>query len=199
MTATETRTETAAAPAKEPRRIPGQPDMWFFVFFESLVFTAYFGAYLYYRARHEAAFLRDQSHLDLWVGIIDTIILLTSSWSVARCVQAARSGRYRPALRDAFITAGFGLAFLVLKVVEWSRQIAAGNTFTSSHFFQHFYFLTGIHAIHLLIGFCFLGAIVHQLTGPRQRSQEVVETCATYWHTVDFLWVMIFALLYVVR
>jgi nitric oxide reductase NorE protein len=53
--------------------------------------------------------------------------------------------------------------------------------------------------VHLLIGFVVLGVVVYQLRSPARRSQELVETCATYWHTVDFLWVLIFALLYVVR
>jgi nitric oxide reductase NorE protein len=184
---------------KESARIPGQPDMWFFVFFETLLFTAYFGVYLYYRAQHEQAFLQAQSHLDLGLGILDTIVLLTSSWSIARCVQTARAGRYRAAMRNALLTAGLGVVFLVLKIIEWTGHVHAGDTFSSSEFYQHYFFLTGIHFIHLLIGFVVLGVLWYQLTSPKRRSQEIVETCATYWHTVDFLWVLIFALLYVVR
>lgn len=179
--------------------MPGQPDMWFFVFFESLIFTSYFGVYLYYRAQHEQAFLSSQVHLDLWLGIVETIALLTSSWSIARSVQAARAGAYAVARRDALVTAAFGVAFMVLKVTEWVRQIQAGHTFSSTDFFQYFFFLTVIHLVHLLIGFVVLGVLIYQLSSPRRRSQELVETCATYWHTVDFFWVLIFALLYVVR
>jgi nitric oxide reductase NorE protein len=173
--------------------------MWFFVFFESLVFTAYLGAYLYYRAQHETAFLLAQSHLDLWLGIVETIALLTSSWSVARSVQASRRGNHDAARRAAFLTATFGVIFLALKITEWVRQVRMGNTFTSSDFFQYFYFLTIIHVVHLLIGFVALGVLIYQLWAPKRRCQEVAETCATYWHTVDFFWVLIFALLYVVR
>ncbi|ADP83966.1 putative cytochrome c oxidase, subunit III [Pseudofrankia inefficax] len=190
---------TAPTAQKAPKRVPGEAGMWFFVLFETLIFTSYFGVYLYYRAQHEAAYLQAQSHLDLWLGVLGTIALLTSSWSVARCVQTARAGRYQTALRDAALTAGFGVVFLGLKIAEWARQIHAGNTFTSNDFFQYYFFLTAIHCIHLLIGFVVLGVLVHQLSSPRRRSQEVIETCATYWHTVDFLWVLIFALLYVVR
>ena len=64
---------------------------------------------------------------------------------------------------------------------------------------SHYFFLTSIHCIHVLIGFVVLGVVVYQLWSPVRRSQQLVETCATYWHTVDFLWVLIFALLYVVR
>jgi nitric oxide reductase NorE protein len=93
----------------------------------------------------------------------------------------------------------FGLVFLTSKVLEWVKEIHMGNTFTSNEFFQHYFFLTSIHCIHLLIGFIVLGIVVYQLWSPARRSQNLVETCATYWHTVDFLWVLIFALLYVVR
>ncbi|HWC34539.1 MAG TPA: cytochrome c oxidase subunit 3 [Mycobacteriales bacterium] len=193
-------TQQAATPTAPPaRHVPGQPDMWFFVLFESLIFTAYLGVYLYYRAQHQQAFLQAQSHLTLWLGVVDTIVLLTSSWSIARCVEQARAGRYDVARRDAYITAAFGVIFLVLKVVEWTRQIHLGNTFSSSDFFQYFFFLTAIHFVHLLIGFVALGILVRQLSDVKLRSQELVETCATYWHTVDFLWVLIFAVLYVAR
>jgi nitric oxide reductase NorE protein len=87
----------------------------------------------------------------------------------------------------------------VLKLVEWVHLIQDGHTFTSSDFMQHYFFLTGMHALHLLIGFVALGILVHQLADPHRRSQETVETCATYWHTVDLYWVLIFAVLYIVR
>src|SRR5271166_751297 len=185
--------------SKRARFVPGQPDMWAFVLFETLVFTAYFGFYLFYRARSPELFLHSQAQLDLRIGVFNTLVLLLSSWSVARCVQSARAGAYQPALRDAYLTAFFGLVFLCSKVFEWARQIQLGNGVDSSDFFTYYFFLTGIHFVHLLIGFVVLGVVIYQLRSPARRNQELVETCATYWHTVDFLWVLIFALLYVVR
>ena len=78
-------------------------------------------------------------------------------------------------------------------------EIEQGFSFTTDEFFSFYYFLTAIHFLHLLIGFVVLGVVVYQLRSPARRSQELVETCATYWHTIDFLWVLIFALLYVMR
>jgi nitric oxide reductase NorE protein len=181
------------------RFIPGQPDMWAFVLFETLVFTSYFVVYLLFRTQNRELYLQSQADLDLRFGVFNTLALLLSSWAVARCVQASREGAYRDALRDAFLTIFFGVAFLVSKVLEWVKEIRLGNTFTSDEFFQHYFFLTSIHCLHLLIGFVVLGVAVYQLWSPARRSQQLVETCATYWHTVDFLWVLIFALLYVVR
>jgi nitric oxide reductase NorE protein len=189
----------AAEREHRARFVPGQPDMWAFVLFETLVFTAYFGFYLFYRARSPELFLHSQAQLDLRVGVGNTLVLLLSSWAVARCVQSARAGAYGAALRDAFITAAFAAVFLSVKVFEWVRLVRTGNGVDSNDFFTYYFFLTGIHFVHLLIGFVVLGVIVYQLRSPARRSQELVETCATYWHTVDFLWVLIFALLYVVR
>lgn len=181
------------------RSIPGQPDMWAFVLFETLVFTGYFGFYLFYRARNPELFLHSQAQLDLHIGIFNTLILLLSSWSVARCVQSARAGAYGAALTDVYITVACAAVFLFFKVFEWARLAGMGNGLDSNDFFTYYFFLTGIHFVHLLIGFVALGVIVYQLRSPARRDQNLVETCATYWHTVDFLWVLIFALLYVVR
>ena len=131
--------------------------------------------------------------------MFNTLVLLASSWSVARCVQAAREGAYRAALSNAYLTMAFGFVFLVSKVLEWRAKIREGFGFTADEFFSFYYFLTAIHFLHLLIGFGVLAIAVHQLVSPARRSQQAIETCATYWHTIDFLWVLIFALLYVMR
>ncbi|OBA64911.1 cytochrome C oxidase subunit III [Mycobacterium sp. 1100029.7] len=195
-------TDLKTDPAQTQRRaraVPGQPDMWAFVLFETLVFTAYFGFYLFSRGRNPEPFLHAQAQLDLRIGVFNTLVLLLSSWSVARCVQSARAGAYRAALRDVFITAGLAAVFLFFKVFEWARLVGIGDGLESNDFFTYYFFLTGIHFVHLLIGFIVLGVMVYQLWSPARREQKLVETGATYWHTVDFLWVLIFALLYVVR
>jgi nitric oxide reductase NorE protein len=184
---------------KPTKFVPGQPDMWFFVLFETLLFTGYFSVYLVSRTQNHDLYLQSQGDLDLRFGVFNTIALLLSSWAIARCVQASREGAYRSALTNAFLTISFGLVFLISKVLEWIKEIQLGNTFTSDEFFQHYFFLTSIHCIHVLIGFVVLGVVVYQLWTPARRSRQLVETGATYWHTVDFLWVLIFALLYVVR
>jgi nitric oxide reductase NorE protein len=193
---------TELTEATRAKSVPGQPDMWVFVLFETLVFTAYFGFYLFYRARSPELFLHSQAHLDLRLGVLNTLVLLLSSWSVARCVQSSRAGAYRAAVRDVVVSSVLAGVFLLVKVFEWARLVRTGNGLDSNDFFTYYFFLTGIHFVHLLIGFVALGVIGYRLRGGKRgsgESQEIVETCATYWHTVDFLWVLIFALLYVVR
>jgi nitric oxide reductase NorE protein len=190
---------TVEGRASGVRFVPGQPDMWAFVLFEALVFTSYFTVYVIRRTQSPDLFLQSQAHLDLRVGVFNTLVLLLSSWSVARCVHAAREGSFRAALADAYLTMLFGFVFLASKVREWAAAIAQGFSFTTDEFFSFYYFLTAIHFLHLLIGFVVLGVAVHQSRSFAGRSPELVETCATYWHTIDFLWVLIFALLYVMR
>jgi len=185
--------------ARPDEFVPGQPDMWAFVLFEALLFTSYFVVYMVCRTRNPELYLQSQAQLDLRIGTFNTLVLLASSWSVARCVQSARETAYGSALTNAFLTLLFGFLFLVSKVFEWAQEIKKGFGFSSNEFFSFYYFLTAIHFLHLLIGFVVLGVVVHQLWSPARRSQELVETGATYWHTIDFLWVIIFSLLYVMR
>jgi len=192
--------QPSAGEAEKPAKaVPGQPDMWVLVLFEALVFTAYFGVYLFHRSAHSGLFLRSQADLSPWLGTLGTLLLLASSLFMLRCVQASRAGAFRAAMTDAFITASLGAAFLTAKVTEWALLVHGGHGFTSNEFFTYYFFLTGIHLVHLLIGFVTIGVIIYQLRGRERRSQEIVETCAVYWHTVDLLWVLIFSLLYVVR
>lgn len=179
--------------------VPGQPDMWALVLFEAMLFTLYFDVYMVCRVLEPQLFLESQALLDPRWGVLNTLVMLTSSWSIARCVQSAREGAYDAALRDVFITFALGLVFVVLKVAEWSSEIGQGLTFTTNAFFSFYYFLTAIHFIHLLVGFVVLGIVIYQLRSPARRSQDIVETGATYWHLVDFLWVLIFALVYLMR
>ena len=189
-----------SAKATEPaQHMPGQPDMWALVLFEALLFTGYFVVYMVCRTQDPELYLHGQAQLDPRLGVFNTLVLLASSWSMARCVQSAREGLFADALRQVQLTLFLGILFVGSKVLEWSNEIGRGFTFTTNAFFSFYYFLTAIHVIHVLVGFAVLGVAVYQLQSPARRSQEIVETCATYWHMVDFLWAMIFALLYVMR
>jgi nitric oxide reductase NorE protein len=196
-------TSAAVAESRPPETraglLLGEHDMWAFVLFECLIFASYFIIYMLYRMNDPELFLRSQEHLNQNFGVANTLILLTSSWFIARCVQAARENRYEIALRQVFLTLLCGVLFVASKMIEWWMKVRDGFEFSTNEFFWFYYFLTGIHVLHVLIGFAFLGVVVYQLWSPERRSQEAIETGATYWHMVDFLWVIIFALLYVMR
>jgi nitric oxide reductase NorE protein len=188
-----------SAPEDRTGHVPGQPDMWAFALFELLLFGSYFAVYFVDRTQDPTLFLRSQHELDFLPATLNTLVLLTSSWTVARCVQAVAAGDHRAALKNAWLTVLLGFSFLVSKVVGWISLRNAGHGVTENEFFTHYYFLTGIHVLHLLIGLVALAVLIYQLRGPARRSREVIETCAVYWHTVDLFWVLIFSVLYVVR
>ena len=126
------------------------------------------------------------------------LILLTSSWLVARAVLATRAGRHDQAIWLTYAGGVGGVLFMVCKGYEWVVKIGAGHT-NSEMFYSFYYVLTGVHLIHVLIGLIVLGVIVRELRNPSRRRTSVVESGAVYWHMVDLLWVIIFGLLYVVR
>jgi nitric oxide reductase NorE protein len=188
---------TIATDTEHP--IPGRIDIWYFVFFEFLVFSSYFIAYMLYRIWDPQLFLQSQEQLSQNFGAANTVILLVSSWFIARAVQAARERRYAAAQAQVGLTLLCGALFIASKLFEWSAKVGEGFEFSTNMFFSFYYFLTGIHVLHVLFGFVFLGVVIHQLRSPHRRSMPVVEAGAIFWHMVDFLWVIIFALLYVMR
>ncbi|AXQ28544.1 cytochrome c oxidase subunit 3 family protein [Solimonas sp. K1W22B-7] len=192
-----------AVPASEDseagKSIPGELDIWLFVGFEVLVFSSYFIVYMLYRSWNPEIFLQSQQQLSQNFGVVNTVILLVSSWLIARAVQSTRENQYAAAQRQVFMTLSCGLLFVGSKLLEWSMKIREGFEFSTNPFFTFYYFLTGIHILHVLMGFIFLGVVAYQIHSPLRRSRTVIEAGAIYWHMVDFLWVIIFALLYVMR
>lgn len=178
--------------------LPGDGHMWFMVLGDLVIFGAYFVIYMVHRAMAPQAFLAAQQHLDVTVGVINTMVLLTSSWFVARSVHAMRAGRHDEAVRLTYAGGACGLLFIAIKAYEWSVKIAAGYT-SSIPFFSFYYVLTGTHLFHVALGLLILGVTVRELRNPGLRRISVVEQGATYWHMVDLLWIAIFGLLYVVR
>jgi nitric oxide reductase NorE protein len=177
----------------------GRDAMWLYIVGDLFIFGGWFVFYLVYRAMEPAVFFASQAQLDQTTGMVNTLILLVSSWLVALSVNAARSDRHDQATRYALLTLLAGAMFAALKLYEWTSAVAEGHTFTSNDFFMFYYFLTGVHLLHLLCGLLVLAMLARHLRTPALRSQVVIENCAAYWHMIDLLWVVMFALLYVMR
>ena len=173
--------------------------MWVMVLGDLIIFGAYFVIFMVYRAMNPQEFLTSQEHLNINIGVLNTLALLASSWFVARSVQAARAGDHARALRLTYLGGLCGVVFILIKAYEWSTKIAAGYTISSNEFFMFYYMLTGVHLFHVSLGLLILGITVRELRNPRRRRMFMVEAGATYWHMVDLLWIVIFALLYVMR
>lgn len=188
-------------PVEQVRRGPRSDrvfGIWSFIMIECLAFSAYFVLYLLHRMHDPESFAAAQAQLTPAFGCLHTLVLLTSSWQAALSLHFGRSAQYDGARRRAIYTIALGLLFIASKSTEWMVEIARGHSFGSNEFFSFYFFLTGIHVMHVLIGIVFMTATVINLRSATP-SQESIEVSATYWHMVDFLWVMIFALLYVVK
>lgn len=181
------------------RHLPGDADIWVFVLGEMVIFSSYFFVYACLdRAANQQVFLESRHHLSQTLALTNTLVLLTSSLLVALCVQATRARDYR--IAQQFLAAGgaCGVVFLLLKGFEWYGKLSQGITLGTNAFFMHYYVMTGVHVLHVIIGLIFLAVMRRELTGAAPRVQ-LMEVGATYWHMVDFLWFLIFALLYLMR
>ncbi|WP_395308747.1 cytochrome c oxidase subunit 3 family protein [Mycobacterium sp. AMU20-3851] len=189
---------TGHSPATRSGHLPGDIHMWVMVLGDIIIFSSYFVIYMIYRSMSPEEYLRSQQHLDVNIGVINTVVLLTSSWFIARSVLSARSGDHGRAIRFVYSAGACGVVFMALKGYEWAAKIGAGYT-NSDEFFSFYYVITGVHFLHVFIGLIVLGVVVRDLRNPARRRISMVEAGATYWHMVDLLWVIIFALLYVMR
>jgi nitric oxide reductase NorE protein len=186
-------------PTGEDLEVPGSISMWLFVVGELFIFAFYFFVYMMYRTHATRGFVGSQQHLNLAVGAGNTVILLTSSYLMALGVQAAREGSHDRARRLVSWTVALGVVFITIKIGEWAHEIRHGHTFPSDDFFMFYFALTGVHLFHVVMGLGILGLVLHELGTPALRRQFVVEAAGTYWHMVDVVWIVLFALLYVLR
>ncbi|QRY45948.1 cytochrome c oxidase subunit 3 family protein [Mycolicibacterium boenickei] len=192
-------TQTADPQNVDRGRLPGDPSMWFFVIGDLIIFGIYFVAYMYFRGQDHSTFLQSQSKLNLDIGIVNTVVLLTSSLFVALGTSAARSGKTTDAYRLLCLGLTCGAVFPLLKMFEYIPEITAGMTPGTNLFFMYYYVMTGMHLCHVLLGLVILSFVIHSLRGTATPRIGFVETGATYWHMVDVLWLVLFALLYLMR
>ena len=192
-------TEVVEREVKARNHLPGESSMWFFVIGDLLIFGVYFVGYMWYRGQDAEMFLQSQAHLNLDIGALNTVVLLTSSLFVALGTSAARAGKVPDALRLFGIALAFGVSFPILKLFEYVPEITAGYTPGTNLFFMYYFVMTGMHLCHVLLGLVILSFVIRNLRSVAGPRMSFIETAATYWHMVDLLWLVLFALLYVMR
>ncbi|MEV3851961.1 cytochrome c oxidase subunit 3 [Streptomyces microflavus] len=185
------------------RRVPGELGIWVFVFTDLMMFSAYFGAFMYERGNNLQEFSEGRSAMRTDFGLANTFLLLTASLLIALAVSAVRDSALRPA-RGLLLGAGAcGVAFVVNKGFEWSAEAAVGHTPQSSIFFQMYYVLTGIHLLHVVIAMVviiLMWRLTQHLAGePHAQQLQFIENGAIFWHLTDALWIILFTLFYLVR
>jgi nitric oxide reductase NorE protein len=189
----------AGGSARTAMALPGDAGMWVFVLGDMAIFGVYFIIFMVYRGHEQGVFLASQRHLSLASGAVNTLLLLASSRFVALSVAAAAAGNDRRARRLIHWGALCGAAFLLVKAHEWYSLVGAGLTVQRNNFFMFYYAFTGVHLFHVLAGLLVLGVMRAELRRPGGRRAWLLEAAAIYWHMVDLLWIILFALLYLMR
>lgn len=184
--------------------------MWLFLFTEILLFGGLFIVYAAYRFLNPEAFHAGSAELNMPVGAINTVFLLTSSLTVALSITALQKGNGRKAYNLIMWTIVFAGAFMVNKYFEWYAKWEHGLFPGMDHynelshgeaqFFNLYFFMTGLHGIHVIIGAILLLIIAHYIKKGvvNQKRFIYLENGGLYWHLVDVVWIYLFPLFYLI-
>jgi cytochrome c oxidase subunit III len=185
--------------------------MWTFLASEALLFSGLFGLYASYCTAYGAAFYLGRSNTAHALGAANTFVLLTSSFSAASALASLRLGRRRASVLLLSLTVGFGIAFLVLKGVEYTDHFRNGMYPGAKHGFlvEHplrglpifvtlYYLMTGLHALHVTAGIVVLSVLGFRVWRGRlsDRLAHPLEFGVLYWHLVDLVWVFLWPMFY---
>ena len=186
--------------------------MWLFLVTEVMFFGGLILAYTLYRIWYPTAWALGSEELNIYLGGFNTIVLIGSSLTMALAVRSAQTGAQRATVGWLLLTIALGLTFLVVKFFEYKEKFelnhVPGPNFRfegaeSPHvqiFFSLYFALTGVHALHMVIGFVLLSVIATMAYRKRFSPEwyTPVELAGLYWHFVDIVWIFLFPLLYLV-
>jgi len=196
--------------------------MWLFLVTEIMFFGGMFCAYLIYRLQHFNAFAAGSQQLSITMGAINTAVLIVSSVTVVLAVKAAESGKRKLLTGYLVVTVLLGMTFLVIKGFEYKEKFekhhVPGATFSFTDkfddngqqipvnpkeaelFFSLYFAMTGMHALHMIIG-CGLFGTLAVLSWKGHYTPNYftpIENAGLYWHLVDIIWIYLFPLLYLI-
>jgi cytochrome c oxidase subunit 3 len=197
----------------EQQREAGSLGMWAFLLTEIMFFGGLFVCYAVYHALYPAAFAEASRQLNVILGATNTGILICSSLTMVLAVQNAQQGKRKPTMVFLALTMILGSAFLGIKAFEYAHKfhehLFPGTAFAfegAAHpqeaqiFFSLYFVMTGLHALHMIIGIGLLGVLLAK-TGRGRFSEEYyapVDIAGLYWHFVDIVWIFLFPLLYLI-
>ena len=184
--------------------------MWLFIFTELLLFGGLFLVYSIFRMQYPTEFRECSLELSVTIGAINTVVLLFSSMTVAMSMTAIQKNDMKKALLYIGVTLFCAAIFLVNKYFEWSGKFHHGlypgselmTLLDRGHhlYFSLYFFMTGLHALHIIIGMTLLFVCYFKVRKQSIHSQDYVllENSALYWHLVDLIWIFLFPLMYLI-
>jgi cytochrome c oxidase subunit 3 len=205
----------------EQQRDAASLGMWWFLATEVMFFGGLFCAYLIYRRMYFGEFAAASQTLSWKLGATNTVVLICSSLTVVMAVWAAQTGRRMMLVGNLVLTLILGLVFLGIKSIEYKEKFekhhVPGASFefherVPSHpdqyanpqhaqiFFALYFVMTGLHALHMIIG---VGIFLYLLTMSWKgrftpEYNTPIEIGGLYWHFVDIIWIYLFPLLYLI-
>jgi cytochrome c oxidase subunit 3 len=184
--------------------------MWLFIFTELLFFGGLFIVYAVYRYKNETAFGLASEELNITIGAINTVILLISSATIAMSITSIQLKKKKLTLGLLTITLLLAIVFLVNKYFEWEAKIEhglypgslsmQGFGYGETLFFGLYYFMTGLHALHIIIGVVLIAIVIVKVNNHKIHADRFVqlENIGLYWHLVDIIWIFLFPLFYLI-
>ena len=186
--------------------------MWVFLATEILFFGVLFASYTVCRVLYSQGFAVASRRTDMLLGTLETAVLLTSSCLIALGVRAIKLNQRAAAQVLLLATAALGLSFLVMHGFEYYREyvehLVPGIDFMQQGpyaraielFFCLYYFITGFHSLHVLIGVCVIATVAVRTRRGDYGAQRYTppELTALYWHLVDIVWIFVYPLIYLV-
>jgi cytochrome c oxidase subunit 3 len=185
--------------------------MWLFLFTELLLFGGLFLVYAVYRYQYPDQFHLAGMELNTGIGTLNTIILLTSSLTVALSIAAIQKRNKFLSVLMLTLTLTFALMFMVNKYFEWSAKFSHGIYPGSEEllslpngqilFFGLYYVMTGLHGLHVVIGIIILSIILVMIIKDKitYDNYTKLENSGLYWHLVDLIWIFLFPLFYLIQ
>lgn len=201
-------TSGQAAAAEHHDYVGAKMGMWLFLLTELVLFGGLFIAYAAYRGMHPVAFHHASGELNVSLGVLNTVFLLTSSLTMALGISAIQQGKKSACLAFVGTTVALGLAFLGVKFFEWSAKIHHGLYPGSARvlelppgerlFFGLYFTMTGLHGLHVIVGVTLLAVMWAWVAKGRIAEDRFVylENSGLYWHLVDVIWIFLLPLFY---
>jgi heme/copper-type cytochrome/quinol oxidase subunit 3 len=185
------------ATTREATGMPtGRLAIWWVIASEIVIFGGILGSYVMHRIGHPE-WEHQSIHTQTWFGFVNTLVLLTSSLCAVLAHQAAEAKDGKKAARLLRFTSLGGLAFLLIKSVEWTREIREGFTITSNTFWSFYYTAAGLHGLHVIAGMIIM--LIVAADAAKNKELQRVENIGIYWHFVDIVWIFLFPLLYIAK
>jgi cytochrome c oxidase subunit 3 len=188
----------------------GKFGMWIFLLTELFLFGGLFLVYAVFRAKYSHDFHTAALELNTFIGTLNTVFLLTSSMTVAMSLSAVQKKHIKLAFFLVLITIVFAGLFMVNKYFEWTHKfdfrIFPGSDVLKNLprgellFFGLYYMMTGLHALHVLVGMILLTITLVKIKKGIVNAGHylLLENSALYWHLVDLIWIFLFPLLYLI-